>query len=87
MPPQIRHTDALIIDRERLARALHRATCDCVPGKRSLSECVLGQDAGWLEVSDRLLRLLRADANVREDTLALVRLVRTRLSAVAAAFA
>ncbi len=85
MPPQIGHADAFVIDRVRLAHALHRATCDCVQGKRSLSECVLGQDAGWLEESDRLLGLLREDANARENAPALVRLARTGFAAAAPA--
>jgi hypothetical protein len=79
------HADALIIDRERLARALHRATCDCAPGARSLSACVLGQDAGWREESDRLLGLLREDANARENAPALVRLAQRGVASAAAA--
>ncbi len=60
----IDHRDRLIIDRETLARALHRATCDCPEGARSLKDCLLGHDAGWLDESDRLLSLLRQDPNV-----------------------
>jgi hypothetical protein len=84
MRKETRHAEALIIDRERLARALHRATCDCAPGARSVTECVLGLDAGWLEESDRLLGLLREDANARENAPALVRLGRRGLATVAA---
>ncbi len=56
----------LIIDEEQLARALHRATCDCDQGRLRLVDCVLGEDAGWLEESARLLTLLREEANVSE---------------------
>jgi hypothetical protein len=57
---------ALIIDEEQLARALHRATCECDQGSRRLENCVLGEDAGWLEESARLLTLLREEAKIRE---------------------
>jgi hypothetical protein len=57
---------ALIIDEEQLARALHRATCECDQGSRRLENCVLGEDAGWLDESARLLTLLREEAKVRE---------------------
>ena len=57
---------ALIIDEEQLARALHRATCDCDEGCRRLENCVLGEDAGWLEESARLMTLLREEAKGRE---------------------
>ncbi len=57
---------ALIINEEQLARALHRATCDCDHGRVRLANCVLGEDAGWLEESARLLTLLREEAKLAD---------------------
>ena len=85
MRTRIGQRDVAIVDRERLARALHRATCDCEEGARSLTECVLGQDVGWLEESDRLLGLLREDEDAREDAPAGVQLPRTAVAAAAPA--
>ncbi len=59
-------SQALIINEEQLARALHRATCDCDHGRVRLANCVLGEDAGWLEESARLLTLLREEAKLAE---------------------
>lgn len=85
MRRRIDDQDVLTIDRDTLARALHRATCDCEEGARSLRDCLLGRDAGWLAESDRLFGLLREDPNVRAGTRQLVPVTRTGLAAGAAA--
>ncbi len=84
MRTRMEYRDRLIVDRESLARALHRATCDCEEGARSLRDCVLGHEAGWLEESQRLLGLLREDPNVRGAVPVLGRLPGTGATVAAA---